>query len=82
MATGSSQSKNKKSPNARCLTIDFSDLQQLAESYAPRNRGWTDEETKVLRMFYGKVPARVLAKKLGRSLNSIYLKHLSLNFRI
>lgn len=36
-----------------------------------RNRPWTEDELSILKMFYGKVSAPVLAKKLGRTASSL-----------
>lgn len=33
--------------------------------------GWTEEQRKILREYYGKVPGRVIAKKIGRTLTSV-----------
>jgi len=44
-------------------------------------REWTEEEIKILRELYGKVPARVIAGKLGRSVYSIVHKANRLGLR-
>ena len=36
-----------------------------------RNRPWTEDEVSILKMFYGKVPSTVIAKKLGRTASSL-----------
>ena len=49
-------------------------LEQAASDWQPRNNAWTEREIAVLERYYGKIPARVIAKQLGRTSTSIYQK--------
>ena len=47
------------------------ELAELAKTYKPSKRFWTIEEERILKEFYGKVPIKVLANKLGRTVSSL-----------
>jgi len=47
------------------------ELEEMAREYKPRNKHWTAEECAVLDEFFGRVPLPLLAKKLGRTPDSV-----------
>ena len=47
------------------------ELAQASKTYKPIARAWTDEEKAIVNEFYNKVPIRLLAEKLGRTIASI-----------
>jgi len=42
-------------------------------------RRWSEEEVKILKKHYGKMPTRELARVLGRSMNAVNQKARTLN---
>lgn len=46
-------------------------LEAAAAAYRPHYRFWTDADMATLRRYYGRVPPDLLARQLGRSLNSV-----------
>lgn len=55
-------------------TIIVPELEAIAESYDPRAKRWTEEEERVLAVYYKRVPAEAIAKHLGRSIGSVQNK--------
>ncbi len=47
------------------------ELNLAAKDFKPRARPWTSHENEALRLYYGKVPTSLLAKKLGRTIASV-----------
>ena len=47
------------------------ELEEIAKTYTPKYRPWTEKEDEMLRRYYGRVPLTMLVKKLDRTKNSI-----------
>lgn len=47
------------------------ELTEAAAVYVPR-KPWTTDELKLVAMFYNKVPVRLLAQKLGRTVAAVH----------
>lgn len=54
--------------------LDEKKLKTIATQYEkkPYRRRWTTQEKKLLKKYYRKVPAEVLAKEFNRSVDAIY----------
>ena len=66
------------------LTINYEKLRQELEQEAmkpQRCKPWTEDEVRLLREFHNKVPDKVLAAKLGRTVASIRQKSLNPNIK-
>jgi hypothetical protein len=50
------------------------ELEEAAKAYIPTRKSWTKEDNEILKEFYGKVPMKFLADKLGRSIKSMQVK--------
>ena len=47
------------------------ELAAEAKTYTPIRKAWTKEDNAILKEFYGKVPMKFLADKLGRTVRSM-----------
>lgn len=50
------------------------ELDAMIAAHKPRNKSWTAQEDETLRYCYNKVPAAMLAEKLGRTLASLHYR--------
>jgi len=60
------------------LAVLARDLEAAAKAHRPRNKAWTAAESDLVRQFYGKVPVKLLAEKLGRTWDSVTSHYRSL----
>ena len=55
---------------------DIAELEVAAKNYVPKKLYWTESELIVLRQFFRRVPAAMLAEKIGRSINACKTRFL------
>lgn len=53
------------------MKIKIPEFEEYIESHSIHYRSWSPEEEDVLARYYGLIPPKVLAKRLGRTVKSI-----------
>lgn len=46
-------------------------LDEAVAAYDPRNKPWTEREIEILLKYYKAIPRRILAEKMGRTMESL-----------